>query len=183
MGVAGTLPLTAAEILAAITDDSVKWDGADLDVAISSIVGAPAFLYTSASGLNEFRAVVGTWAISDAGTPAWIFENSCLENTATNAQNDEVALGNFYVPASGTYHAYMKYVQSNNTGKAHFLINDTDEGEIDTYGGATVQDSYGDVTLGTLTQGVKAITVKVSDKNASSSNYYMYISQLAIVRT
>ncbi len=43
--------MTAAEILASITDDSVKWDGADLDAAISAIP-------TSTPSISDLKEVI-----------------------------------------------------------------------------------------------------------------------------
>lgn len=125
-------------------------------------------------------AIAGTWnqAVNVAYLCGWN-----LDNNATKALNDEVALGRCYIPKAVDYTAYALFSKYSTAGKMHFLINDTDEGNIDGYAAATSYDHSESVSLGTLTAGLKSINIKMASKNAAASGYLLGLQVLIIRET
>lgn len=191
MGYSG-LGLTAAEVLAEInkylTNSTNKITDAralnldNLDAAISSLVSPlnyPIFSWNCLVAEN-YQSKAGTWAIDD-NVVFWI--GSKLTNTAASAVNDEIAIGSFYVPEATGYTLHLLHIANTVYGKAHFLINGVDEAEIDLYAGSQTLNNISSVSLGTLTVGQKIISIKISDKNASSSGYDADLYAVVIVKT
>lgn len=168
--------LNAAAILAAVTSDNTKLTGTAI---ARQITGSTVFVWTAAKQtLNDFNAIAGTWA---AGADSNVWSNKYLGNAATHAVNDAVCLGYVFIPVDGTYSVYGHFRRSGAYGKAHFLLNNSDKGNIDCYGGSDDDNYNTSVSLGALTRGLYCFTLKVSDKNAAGSDYHMHVHTLAIV--
>jgi len=173
-------PLIAAEVLAAITDDDTRFSGADI-AAILAACGAAAPLINFMVTQDDvgYNGRVGTWA-TGASPTSWV--GRVLSNTTGVAQNDELSVGQFYVPASGDYTAYLLYIKDSDAGIAHAMVNDVDKGTEDMYNGSSLPNQLGNISLGTLTAGLYNFSIKAASKNGSSSNYILYINAAVVVK-
>lgn len=127
-----------------------------------------------------FKGMVGTWAISVFS--ANYFTGFNLNNEGTNTQNDEAFVGLFNVVEAAEYKFICLCLNATSGGEIHVLINGVDKGHVDTYAGATAYNEFEEVSLGSLTTGLKVLTLKISDKNASSSGYAIRIQAASIAR-
>lgn len=130
----------------------------------------------------DFRDIIGTWAIMsnvDYG------QKDLLSNWdgGAGAQNDEVALPNFFIPYAGTYTLYLMARTDTNGGKIHVLIDGADVGSVDEYSNPGVQDVLLSVSLGSLTVGDHILRFKVKTKHASSTSYFVFFQSYTIVKT
>lgn len=191
MGFSGT-GLTAAEVLAEInkylTNSTNKITDAralaldKLDLAISDVAALnyPVFVWNTVLA-DSFRGRVGTWA-EVTHTNFWL--GVIAGNAGSSAQNDEISLGNLFIPETTAYTAYLVFEGNTDKGIAHIMLNGSDEGTIDMYnGGGLDANMMGSTSLGTLTAGHYACTVKVVTKNGSSSNYLCLLQAALIAKT
>jgi hypothetical protein len=146
-----------------VKESSLKSPGSE----ISNVV----IIYTGMnSQINFFqlcgKANAGTW-INSNGTTEAILHRYFLNSTS--AQNDEYEWL-FYCEA-GNYRLHYHYGEGADRGKAHFLIDDIDIGNVDQYNGATWH-FYMDSSITTvLTAGLHSFKLKATDKNPASSAY------------
>jgi len=100
---------------------------------------------------------------------------------ASATQNDEV---NWKIAFNaGTYTFRMAFRSLSGGGKAHILVDGVDIGSIDTYSASSTYNNLGAITGATITTGVKTLSIKISDKHASSSGYGLQFATLMIERT
>jgi len=123
----------------------------------------PVFIQTDIN----YRAVTGTWAVANGAD----FNTLCSLNNTSGTQNDAIYIGSFYVPSEGTYTFYLLCHAVNDHGKLHIIINGSDVANIDMYNAVNNYNAYLNVSLGSLTAGLKVVVLKISDKNASSGGY------------
>lgn len=137
---------------------------------------------------DEVTQVAGTWAISTSGSVTdWDDAISAsagyMANTGSSTNLDEVHFGSITLNA-GTYKITVAHIKASSCGIIELLVGTTSLGTIDTYEASGV--SYNNVS--TLTYSPTArisgnFRVKVNGKNASSSNYGVYIQRLEMIRT
>jgi len=152
-----------------------------LDADISSIPTAlnyPVYEWSATTSFEGWSSMLGTWTRT---ADEYFAGGGIVDNDGTRDQNDELGLGTFFIPTTGTYTAYLIFITGGVFGEAHIMIDGADEGTIDCYGGAvnTVIDS---VTLGSLTAGIHSISIKAVDKNGSATAYKLAIHGIAIVK-
>ena len=125
------------------------------------------------------QAIAGVWNVQ---TNAGFYMGKYLQS-ANHAQNDEVAIGSMFLPEDAQYTAYILCQTGTNFGEMHFLLNDTDEGDIDMYqaAGGTANELES-TSLGSLSAGVYSVVLKISDKNAASSDYNCFVQNIAIAK-
>jgi hypothetical protein len=127
---------------------------------------------------NYSGITAGTWVIyiSTAQALNFLFENSSA------AQNDQVDYKAYL--AAGTYTLVVLHEKYNNRGIISILINGTSIGTIDCYAVSQAFNVRSTITgISVTTSGLKTISVKVSDKNASSTGYGVFFTSLAFFRT
>jgi len=173
-------PLIAAEVLAAITDDDTRFSGADIAAILAaSGVAAPVLKFMATMTDVDYNGRVGTWAVVSDTAAVWL--GGQLHNSPGSV-NDEVGIGQFYVPASGDYTVYSLTKKGADQGIIHAFINGVDLGTYDTYNGSITYNNLGSISLGTLTSGLKALSLKIATKNGSSSGYNVFICSLLVMR-
>jgi hypothetical protein len=151
----------------------------NLDTAISTIptsLNYPVFHWQAIK--NQFGALAGTWAQNIGASHG---SGATVYNDATRTVDDAVGLGSFFIPETATYTLYLVHQTDSTYGKAHFMLNGVDEGEIDCYG-ATANNVLSSVTLGSLTAGQYYISLKTPDKHASATAYKISIQSVMIVK-
>jgi len=169
----------------------MKKEGTAGEVLTSNGAGAiPSYQATgvaSAGGGSPLYIPIRQAGAVIQGTWSWDYYAShwCANrfyNNAAAAVNDQI---DFYVYlAAGTYSFIFFCKNDTAAGKVHILIDTIDKGNVDLYAGSQLEnqvETLADVVVGTA--GVKTISLKVSDKNASSSNYECDLNGFAIVRT
>lgn len=128
---------------------------------------------------SSFMALTGTWVVAAGATD----QGGGHIVTSTNTQNDEVGFGSFLIKEAGNYTLYFIHGTNPGYAIAHFMLNGVDTAEIDCYTAGGVSNVHTSVSLGTLTAGDKTLSVKLVDKNASSSAFEMYFYSIIIVKT
>jgi len=120
--------------------------------------------------------VQGPWVY---GVNANYVHNIKLESNGADA--DEIVTAAFL--AAGTYTVQAVFNRATNNGILDIEIDSTSVGTIDTYGAAQA------VTIGAITSvsvaadGIKAIGILCTGKNASSSDHYITLNSLSFIRT
>lgn len=156
--------------MAALTADSVKWDGASLS-------DKTVFSWDVVN--STWVDLINTWTKSaNAGYDL----AAGLRNQTTPVINDAVGLGSFFVPYAGDYTVYAIVATTGAFGKMHFMLNGVDSGNVDLYSAGTVYNAILTGTLAALTKGEKTISIKAVSKNASSSGYALALEALKVVR-
>ena len=116
------------------------------------------------------------------GTWVWVQANNWVSNTAARAINDELNYKAFL--AKGTYQAVVFFTTGPDHGNLHILIDGVDKGNADGYSGGIL--NYQRIVVADIvvtTSGLVTIGLKVASKNASSSDYYMYVNLVTLYRT
>lgn len=181
MGVAGLVPLTAAEILAEINKVATCTTNILTDARVLALDSlAPAAVVFNWDLIDHlYQAIVGTWAIV-TGNTHW--HGAYLHDDATSAIGDSINLGACHIPVDGDYTAYLIGQRNTNRGIVSVMLNDTDEGTMDMYGTAVTNMVF-TTSLGTLTKGIKAVTLEITAKHASSSDNRIWIQSFGILKT
>lgn len=129
-------------------------------------------------GANYNAAAAGTWTA----------EQSTLQITdqrtynTTHALNDEINFKAFL--AAGTYSLLLWGQKTTIGGIAQVLIDGVAVATFDEYASPDVQNFRFEQTgIIIASSGIKTISVKLTDKNASSSDYYFFISLICLYRT
>jgi len=188
-----TQSVTAADVLSGITTDDTKWAGANLDTQLSTMNTNIQSVDTDVNKMlpiykidihdlvnnSKYYAVSGTWASRTAGA---MTGGRALSNTATGAQNDEIALSNIYFPEDGDYTAYIMTWNYDDCGIVTLEIDGSSEGTVDTYDGSGVGDATDTITLSSMTKGLHNLNLKMATKNASSSAYKLNLQGLVVVK-
>jgi hypothetical protein len=121
----------------------------------------------------------GTWVFSvDASSPF----NTFLRNSST-ADGDNCTYKAYL--GAGTYTIQVNYRQKNVNGKMDLFI-DADKviSAQDHYAGAeSYNNIYEETGVVVATAGLKDIKIALNGKNASSSDYVVYISAIVFIRT
>jgi hypothetical protein len=119
-------------------------------------------------------ALIWTSNTSQAG--AGYYQRSAI------AINDEIEW--LVAFPTGTYHIEYMAVKSSNSGIMTFLLDGGSISSHDLYAAVTALNTRGSSSNFNVDIGsVKTLTIRVSSKNASSSNYATLISWLQIIRT
>lgn len=154
----------------------------NLDTAYLQQLAATAiFKWDAIHNATDFQANSGTWNI-DTETNDYLGCRLC--NAATHGINEYVALGTVLIPYSTEYTAYMIHDKSVDRANAHIMLNNVDCGTVKMYKAAPgVYNVITEVSLGTLTKGFHDVALMLLDKEAGSTNYYCFMTALAIVKT
>jgi len=155
--------------------DNSKWVR---QTPTAAAVQDPVLVFSPTQDNVDYNPTAGTWATSTHGD-TWA--NRKISNTS-NAQNDEISLGHFHVPSSGNYSVLILYYSNPDAGIAHAMVNGADEGTLDMYAAGAVANVIGTIDMGTLTAGLKHISLKAATKNGSSAGYILYINAVLVVR-
>jgi len=131
--------------------------------------------------IPTFSVVAGDWTeYMDGGEWSYYY----LQNTTTPAINDAVSWKVYL--AAGTYTIYVIGMHGADRAKIGIFFNDEVDprATIDWYNASSasnIRKSATGIVVGA--SGLVTLKIKVTDKNASSTNYYMGIEQIALVRT
>jgi hypothetical protein len=129
---------------------------------------------------NSFQTRAGNWATQD-NVGFWL--GKYVDNSGSDAQNDHVSIGAFNVPTAGTYTIYITATQNTNCGIAHVYVNGVDVAQIDTYNAVSSESVVFTDSLGTLSAGIKNVSLKVATKNAASTGYRLQFESVTIIKT
>lgn len=134
---------------------------------------------------DEVIQVAGTWT-TFVNASQTDYDSSLIagyiQNNATHANNDEVHFGSLTLNA-GTYKISVAYVKANDAGIIEILLGTTSLGTIDSYAAGTSFNQATTLTYSPTARVSGNLRLKVTNKNASSSNYYLYVSRIEIIRT
>lgn len=145
---------------------------------ISELLNIP-FVWdvTMGGATDNFKSVAGTW---DKNANA-VFHSGQALRVTTDTLNDEVCIGNIYIPETDDYTLRIKFTKSSSSGKCHIMLDGVDKGTIDFYNGSTTHNNEDTLALSSLAAGGYTITLKIASKNASSSGYAMSGIQYIII--
>jgi hypothetical protein len=144
------------------------------------------------SGVNAdllpWRIEVTPWVGQSVNTGfntfATISEDQVFDQGIYNgggAQNDEIGFD--LVLAAGTWTVYVVYFRYTNQGIMSVRFDGVEKGTIDAYGSAAA-NMVGSVTaIAVATTAKIRVSLKMATKNGSSSAYFLYLSQIVLVRT
>jgi hypothetical protein len=103
-------------------------------------------------------------------------------NGPSGANNDEVNFGSLALNA-GTYKCVISFLKTNNYGIIEVLLGTTSIGTADSYAAGP---TYNNVAVFTFSPTIRMsgnLRIKVSNKNGSSSGYYISLSRIELIRT
>lgn len=129
---------------------------------------------------HEWVATAGAWA-EETSSSHWLGMN--LNNDATPAIDDQVGIGSFRVPSSAAYTLVIMLTKASNNAILHFLVNGSDVAQIDSYAAGTSYNQIESISLGTLTAGLKILSIKAASKHGSSSDYRIKINAIQVAKT
>lgn len=127
---------------------------------------------------RQYKSIVqGTWAYTRDEN---YYGDYVWNNGTTKALNDEVDY-RIWLP-EGTFKLYFIYKKGSNGGIMHALLDDTEQGTIDTYAGSAAYNQSDYIELTTTEAGFYDLKIKMASKNASASDYmcniaFMYITE------
>lgn len=139
---------------------------------------------TLGAGMSDYLTILpwnnssatGTWVIALATS---FVLGSAIYNSS-HANNDQIDyLASF---SGGTYSIRIVYRRDTNRPILDFLLDGTSKATQDSYG-ATSDALIWNITGIAITAGSHTISIKVSNKNGSSSDYYASFSSIGIWRT
>lgn len=134
------------------------------------------FWFTHISPLFYSATPSGTWAV---------YLDASMVNYGSlycNTNGASIEYKNYM--ESGTWTFRLVTLKNTNSGIVELFIDEVSQGTIDIYFGSAVYNAIFSLTgLSITTPGVKTIKLKISGKNGSSSNYYVYLSDLCFQRT
>lgn len=134
---------------------------------------------TTRQGIDShFFAKSGAFALATVN--AWT--GQVLKNGA-GLQNDEVNLGNFVIEEEGTFTFYVNCEKNTANGIMTIYLNGTSKGTIDTYAAASSFNEEETLNLGTLTEGVYSLSIKMATKNGAATAYVGVISSAAVYKS
>lgn len=129
--------------------------------------------------LGVHSAHVGTWAAFHGAT---YFQDTIYENSS-HTVNDSLTWP-ICLDSGGTYSLFVAHNQGSIYGIQTWKINGVTKGTIDGYNSGTTPAQVGSIAgMTSLPAGQTTLTMTVATKNASSSDYYVDLGPIAIVRT
>lgn len=136
-----------------------------------------------APNASFYTVDAGTWTIkqyTDAPTAAGSpFMGSGLESAG--AQNEAISWQFFL--AAGTWTANFRVRKSTNTGIITLNLDAASQGTADTYNASVLQATVSITGWTVSTTGLHTVQLKMATKNASSSNYFLGIFAMQLIRT
>jgi hypothetical protein len=120
----------------------------------------------------------GTWAIAiNTGLPF----NGRFSNVSASADGDNFSL-NFRC-ASGVYTLQFNAAKDGSWGILDIDIDDVEVGSFDLYAGVADYNNVEEVTGISLGRGEHTLKFRIDGKNASSSDYNVFLQGIALKRT
>ena len=169
-----------------IADAGGHFTGTDVEAALQElgVLGNYREFWDAGIGNKElpgtYSVVQGTWSWFSDGSQG--IKTYYLNNGTGTAQNDEITIP--VVLAAGTWRLDIFLVKGSNCGIITALIDGSSVGTIDTYAGTTTYSLVESITgITVASTGVKTLGLRMATKNASSSNYRLNITCLALTRT
>jgi hypothetical protein len=148
----------------------------------SSLTTPTAIVYPKALTINcaNYDTVVsGSWT---RNAPAATYMSSRADSASATI-NDQITWKNQAL-ASGTYTVrFMSGLNYNAAAKAHILLGSTDIATMDMYNAGSVNNVLTDVTGVVIVGGIYDISLKLTDKNASSSGYNCVACYIQFIKT
>lgn len=111
----------------------------------------------------------------------WVFLDYLMSLNTSNAANDQLDYKGCF--SGGTYTATLWSDKDTNRAKAHLLVDGVDKGSFDMYAAAPTANQRTQITGIAIGGGVRTISLKLTDRNASSSGFYMEFVRLSLQRT
>lgn len=127
---------------------------------------------------NLYKATAGTWAKVTGGTIG-----DRLGNVATQAVDDRIGIGTFFIPETGIYELIAVGHDTEFSGISHIDLNGSIVGTIDWYDNVGTSNTQHTVSLGNLTKGSYRLALSMSSKNVSASHHRLVLQTLLIVKT
>ena len=159
-----------------LTADSTETTGLKWATASAVAGGSPIFVQTIAEAITS---VQGTWAGSQQDTSYyWAYG---LNNGASRNLNDEYTIPVYLM--QGTYSLYFYMRRGSASGIITISISGSSIGTLDGYNGGVDYIVQSITGINVAVSGLKTISVKLTSKNASATNYDLYHSGFTFVRT
>jgi hypothetical protein len=128
---------------------------------------------------TEFNtSTQGTWTKSTAAASLY----NCLLSNSTNAVNDQCDIP-YKGVNTGTYTLLIRYSSGSTCAKCHILIDTVDVGNVDTYAASGLNNQVGSIASVAIVSGTHTISIKASDRHASSTGYTLQIDSITLIRT
>lgn len=185
-GTVGSTELATGAVTAAkIADDAVetaKIKDANVTVAkVEAQLRKTSFFFRG--GAFDGAVVQGTWIFDSnaTATSGTMLQSPGGFMNSSASQNDSYSWGPLVFPP-GDYDLILIHRKSNNFGKIHLLIDGVDQGNIDTYAASSSFNEVGTISFSLSSATTGTLQLKVSDKNASSSAYVMYLQGVVLFR-
>jgi len=193
-----TTSISASDVLAGLTTDSVKWKGGDIatiltdtaniqptvatnldDVLTTTVDGAKKQVFFEwTAGKHAFIATAGTWALAGHLN----YDSGAYIANSTTDDADGFSCGSFYLSETTDLTATILYGRSNNRGIIELFMDGASEGTQDMYGGGEDNQSA-DIAIGSTTAGTHAIRLVINSKNGSSSDYACEFQSIMVRKT
>ena len=120
----------------------------------------------------------GTWTRVVSGSYLY---NSYFGNDTTHADGDNISV-NIWAPA-GIYTLRMNASKNTNRGIVDVDVDVVEVGTADLYAAGVDYLNMVEITGITLSAGFHTLRIRIDGKHASSSNYYLHISSISLLRT
>lgn len=131
---------------------------------------------------NTFLAIAGTWT-KELSAANYDIGSVCTNMAVAPGVNDKLGLGCVFIPKDGTYEVRLIGITGTNYGNVHVLLKGVDKATIDMYATPIAYNVPKTVTLGALIRGLYTVSLIISDKNASSSDYLSAFQTISINKT
>ena len=172
---------------------ALSWADADL-VALASVCSEarlseldseniPADINTIISNQNKYwhwDAISGDYHVSN-GTWSWVSDvdqalGGYLRNSS-NAKNDEIRIP-FYVPSTDARTLNLRIRTGSQGGIVTVYVDNSSQGTVDFYSSSTGYNVIKTLSITPARAGMNVFKLEVSGKNASSSGYFCYLSEM-----
>lgn len=166
-----TPTITAAQILAALNDDSIK---------ITGSTTKPVFYFDA----HEQHAdkVAGGLTLAQVADTNFTRGYKVYASAGPDVSS-KWGIGHVYIPVTGTYTAGGLFEKAAGNGIITVYLNGTSKGTIDLYAAGTTYDNFLTTTLGSLTAGLYAVELGTQSKNGASGGYQFGYSTFWIYKT
>jgi hypothetical protein len=139
------------------------------------------------ASLDEMTTVQGSWGVVSDGNqtdydPSLVPAAGFISTGNSHANNDEVHFGSLTLNA-GTYKISVGTIRGSIYGILEILLGTTSLGTFDLYNASGLYNVTTSFTYSPTTKVTGNLRAKCTGKNGSSTDYYVYLSRLEIIRT